>query len=268
MKRWLSVVLLAGCSLAARAEGAFEAAPDLAGVDALSVDLPSTPIAVRGCDRAVEESCPETLLVEGRWHATGGTPGQARRNATRPSLDFEAFAGLMRMSASIPLEVEGLVDLELDTVGLPSDLDLEVRTSLGDVDVRAMTGSVLVDVDVGDVEVDGEMLSTGIRVGEGQVSVEGPGAVDVRVERGGVRVEHTAGAAETTIVASNGDVELVLGGDADVDVRIESPGRIRVQTDAFSAATTGLYRARSGTGATRIEVRAGGDVAVRLAGAR
>ncbi len=268
MKRWLSALLLAGCSLGARAEGAFEAAPELAGIRALSIDLPSTPLVVRGCDRAVEESCPEALLVEGRWHATGGTPAQARRNAARPSLDFETFERLMRVSARIPLEVEGLVDLELDPVGLPSDLDLEVRTRLGDVEVRAMTGSVLIDVDVGDVVVEGEMRSTGISVGEGQVLVEGPGAVDVRVERGGVRVEHTAGAADTTIVASDGDVELLLGDDADVDVRVESPGRIRVQTDAFSAATSGLYRARSGTGSVRIEVRAGGDVAMRLAGSR
>lgn len=266
MKRWLCVVLLAGCSLGARADGVFEAAPDLAGVDALSIDLPSTPISVRGCDRAVEESCPAALVVQGRWHATGGTPREARRNAARPSVDFETFEGLMTMRASVPLDVEGLVDLELDTVGMPSDVDLEVRTSLGDVEVRAMTASLLVDVDIGDVDVDGEMRSTGIRVGEGQVSVAGPGAIDVRVDRGGVRVEHTAGAAETTIVASEGDVELVLGDDADVDVRIESPGRIRVQTDAFSAATTGLYRVRSGTGSTRIEILAGGDVAVRLGG--
>ena len=266
MKRWCCALLLAGCSLAARAEGAFEAEQDLAGVSALSIDLPSTPIAVRGCDGTVEESCPDALVVEGRWHSTGGTPGEARRNATRPSVDFETFEGLMRMSASVPLDVEGLVDLELDTVGLPSDIDLEVRTSLGDVDVQAMTGTVLVDVETGDVDVKGEMRSTGVHVGEGQVSVEGPGPIDVRVARGGVRVEHTAGAAETTIVATAGEVELVLGSDEDVDLRIESPGRIRVQSDAFSAATTGLYRARSGTGSTRIDIRAGGDVAVRLGG--
>ncbi|MCR9161226.1 MAG: hypothetical protein ACE37F_12815 [Nannocystaceae bacterium] len=264
MRRWLFGLLLAGCSLGARAQGAFEVERDLSGVQALSVDLPSTPIAVRGCDRVVPESCPEALLVQGRWHATGGTPSEARRNATRPSVDFETFEGLMRMSATVPLEVEGLVDLELDGVGLPSDVDLEVRTSLGDVEVRAMTGSVLVDVEVGDVDIQGEMRSTGVHVDEGQVLVEGPGAMDIRVERGGVRAEHTAGADETTILAPGGDVELVLGDDADVDLRIESPGRIRVQTDAFSAATTGLYRARSGTGATRVEIRAGGDVSVRL----
>lgn len=260
---WL---LLVGCAVAARAEGAFEAEPNLVGVHSLSIDLPSTPISVRGCDRAVEESCPDALRVQGRWHATGGTPADARRNASRPAVEFDTFEGFMRMSAHIPLDVEGLVDLELDAVGVPSDVDLEVRTSLGDVELRAMTGSVLVEVDTGDVDIAGDMLSTGVRVGEGQVRVEGPGPIEVLVDRGGVRVEHTAGAAETSIVASDGDVDLLLGDDVDVDVRIESPGRIRVQTDAFSAATTGLYRVRTGTGSTRIEVRAGGDVAVRLSG--
>lgn len=260
----VAVALLGACTLGVRARGAFVLEHPLEGASAVIIDLPSTPVAVRGCDGAVPESCPDALQVAGWWHAVGGTSAQARRTAERPALSFTAHEGLVRVDADIPLEVEGLVDLELDEVTMPDEIDLEVRSGLGDVQLRALAGSVLVDAEVGDVDVRGPMRSTGIRVGEGQVVFEGAGPLDVRVQHGGVRAEQTAGAAQARIVAPAGDVELMLGDDADVDLTIESAGRIRVQTDAFSAATTGLYRARSGTGATRVEIEAGGDVAVRL----
>lgn len=259
-------LLVAACTLGVRARGAFRSEVDLAGAHAVMLDLPSTPIVVRGCDGQVAESCPDALAIEGQWHATGASKRAAERNAETPSLEVRRHEGLVRVSADIPLEVAGLVDLALESASLPSDVDLEVRTSLGDVEVRDMSGSVLVDVEVGDVDVRGSMRSTGVRVEDGQVRIEGSGAVDVRAEQGGVRVEQTAGAANAVIDAPEGDVVLLLGDDLDMDLRIETPGRIRVQTDAFAASTRGLYRARSGTGTHTVEIDAGGDVTVRLRG--
>lgn len=259
-----ALVFSVGCSLGVRAEGAFEVEVDLAGAQALSIDLPSTPISVRGCDAAVPESCPDAVQLAGRWHAIGGTASEARRTASRPSIEFDADGTLLRMRAEVPLSVQGLVDLELGEVVLPGSTDIEVITSLGDVQLRSMTGSVLVDTDIGDVEIRGDMRSTGVHVEEGQVVVVGSGPVDVDVAHGGVRVEQTAGADDVRILAPRGGVELRLGSDVDVDVRVQTPGKIRVQTDAFSAATSGLYRDRSGTGAIRIDIEAGADVTIRL----
>ncbi|MGH1340555.1 MAG: hypothetical protein ACRBN8_03310 [Nannocystales bacterium] len=261
---WPALCLL-GCSLGVRAEGAFEVEVELAGAQALSIDLPSTAISVLGCDVEVPESCPNAVQLSGRWHAIGGTASEAKRTASTPAIEFAADGDWLRMRAEIPLSVQGLVDLELGEVVLPSSTDVEVVTSLGDVQLRAMTGSVLVDVAVGDVDVRGPMRSTGIHTERGQVVVVGSGPVDVDLEHGGVRVEQTAGANDVRINAPRGGVELLLGSDADVDVRVETPGQIRVQTDAFSAATSGLYRDRSGAGASRIEIRAGADVTIRLA---
>ncbi len=264
-RRSLCILLLGlGCSLGVRAQGAFEAEVELSGAQALSIDLPSTPVSVRGCDGAVPESCPDAVRLSGRWHAIGATASEAKRSAARPSIAFEADGEWLRMRAEVPLSVQGLVDLELGEVVLPHGTDLEVITALGDVQVRAMTGSVLVDVEVGDIDVRGEMRSTGVHVEQGQVVVIGSGPVEVHAERGGVRVEQTAGADDVRIVAPGGGVELRIGSDIDVDLRVQTPGAIRVQTDAFSAATSGLYRDRSGTGATRIEVDAGADVTIRL----
>lgn len=263
--RGVAVLLLAvGCSLGVRAEGAFEVEVELAGARALSIDLPSTPVSVQGCDAAVPESCPDAVQLAGRWHAIGGTASEARRTASRPSIEFATDGSWLRMRAEIPLAVQGLVDLEVGEVVLPGTTDLEVITSLGDVQLRSMTGSVLVDTELGDVDIRGDMRSTGVHVEEGQVVVIGSGPVDIDVAHGGVRVEQTAGADDLRIVAPGGSVELRLGSDVDVDVRVKTPGRIRVQTDAFSAATSGLYRDRSGTGATRIDIEAGADVTIRL----
>jgi len=264
VKRLLALALLSACTLGVRAEGAFEAEFELEDTRAVVLDLPSTPVSVRACDGSVPESCPNALLLSGHWSAVGASGAKARENATRPAILFDAHEGLARVSADIPLDVEGLVDLTLNDAMMPAALDLEVRTSLGDVDVQGIEGSVLVDTAIGDVSVRGPMRSTGVRVEEGQVHVEGPGAVDVWADDGGVRIEQTAGAAQTHVVAPGGAVELLLGDDADVDLWVRTPGRIRVQTDAFSAVSQGLYRARSGTGATQIEIDAGGDVSVRL----
>lgn len=259
-----TLLLVVGCSLGVRAEGAFEAEVELAGAQALSIDLPSTAVSVQGCDGAVPESCPDAVQFSGRWHATGATASAAEQTASRPSIEFDADGNRLRMRADVPLSVQGLVDLELGEVVLPGATDLEVITSLGDVQLRGMTGSALVDVEVGDVDVRGEMRSTGIHVEHGQVVVIGPGPIDIDVARGGVRVEQTAGADDVRVVAPGGGVEVRLGSDADVDIRVQTPGEIRVQTDAFSAATSGQYRDRSGTGATRIEIEAGADVTIRL----
>lgn len=258
------LVVSVGCSLGVRAQGAFEVEVELAGSEALSIDLPSTPVSVRGCDGSVPESCPDAIQLAGRWHAIGGTASEARRTASRPSIEFKADGRLLRMRAEVPLAVQGLVDLELAEVVLPGTTDIEVITSLGDVQLRSMTGSVLVDTTLGDVEIRGEMRSSGVHVEEGQVVVIGSGPVDIDVAHGGVRVEQTAGAEDVRILAPRGGVELWLGSDLDVDVRVQTPGTIRVQTDAFSAATSGLYRDRSGTGAIRIDIEAGADVTIRL----
>ncbi len=264
MKRLLSCVLVVGCSVGVRAQGSFETEVALPGVRAVTLNLPATPLAVQGCDRAVPESCPDALQVRGRWHAVGGTRAQARDNARAPSLEFERYEDLLSVRASVPLSVQGLVDLEVDGLRLPADLDLELRTGLGDVSALGMSGSLLIDTEVGDVEIRGAMRSTGVHVGEGQVLVVGPGAVDVDVEAGGVHIEQTAGAADATVYAPGGDVALWLGGDANVDLEIHAPGRIAVQTDALSASTSGSYRVRTGTGAAEVSIIAGGDVWVRL----
>lgn len=264
LQRCWPALLALGCSLGVRAQGAFEVEVELAGARALAIDLPSTAVSVLGCDAAVPESCPDAVQLSGRWHAVGGTASEAKRTASSPSIEFSADGDWLRMRAEVPLEVQGLVDLELGEVVVPGGTDLEVVTSLGDVSLRSMTGSVLVDTELGDVEVRGDMRSTGIHVERGQVVVVGSGPVDIDVAHGGVRVEQSAGANDVRIVAPGGGVELRLGSDVDVDVRVQTPGRIRVQTDAFSAATSGLYRDRSGTGAARIDIEAGADVTIRL----
>lgn len=260
----LAALLLVGCTAGSRAQGVFEAEFDLRGVDSLTVDLPSTPVSMRGCDPTVPESCPRAVQLEGRWHAVGATAREARAHAARPALTLDIEDSLGYLSADVPTEVLGLVDLELDTAVVPEDIDLEVRTRLGDVTLRDLAGSVLVDVEVGNVDVRGMATAVGIRVEDGDVSVDGPGVLEVHARHGGVRVQQTAGAAATTIRAPGGDVVLMLGDDGDVDLRISTRGRIRVQTDAFATSTSGLYRARSGDGATAVDIEAGGDVTVRL----
>lgn len=260
---WAIAALAVGCTLGVRAQGAFETEQPLGEAQVLIVDLPSTPINVAGCDGVVVESCPASVMLRGRWHAIGSTRAEARRIASRPAVVFEPFEALLRLSAVIPLDVEGLVDLEVDTIGVPRELDLELRTSNGDVSVQDMASSVSIDVDEGDVRVEGPVRGLAVHVGQGAVFAKVAGAVEVEADRGGVYVEQTSGAADLRIDAPRGDVEVSLSTDADVDIEIRTPGRIQVQTDNFTAHTSGRWDGRSGAGSFRVEIVCGGDVQIR-----
>ncbi|MEM6295492.1 MAG: hypothetical protein AAGA54_29730 [Myxococcota bacterium] len=266
MKRWLAALCLVGCTAGVRAEGAFEGEVDLDGLRTVMVDLPSTPLRVEGCDPTVPESCPDSVRVEGRWHAIGASQAEAERTAGRPAVVFERGPALLRISAAVPLEVDGLVDLEVDEVGLPADVDVDLRTSLGDVRVRGMEGSVLVDVEAGDIDVQGPMRSAGLHTGAGDVVAVVEGPVDIEAADGGVYVEQGVPGVDVFVEAPGGDVEVWLLDDTNLDLEVRTPGRVRVQTDAISAQARGRYDARTGTGAVRVEVTAGGDVDIRLRG--
>ncbi len=255
-------LLAAACALGARGEGFFEAEHPLGSADALIVDVPDSPLRVRGCDGAVPESCPPTLRYQGRWLSTGATAAEAERNARRPQLIFEREDRLARLRADIPLDVTDLVDLELEELRLPDDLDLDLRTSLGDVDVGGVAGAVLIETDAGDVTVSGAPASLGVYTAQGSVHATVNTECDLRTGDGDVDLEQTAD-GRSVFVEAGGEVRVVLGSDLDVEFRIRTPGRIRVETDSVSALTRDRFDRTVAAGGTLVEIVADGPVEVR-----
>jgi hypothetical protein len=262
----LAMLCIPACVIGVRGEAAFEAEHELAGIDELQVDLPSTPLSIVACDADVVDLCPTVLRYDGVWMSTGGTGEDARRNAARPALELHRDDAFARLTAHVPIEIAGLVELEMGEIRLPDDRHLDLRTSLGDVEVLGARASVAVDVEVGDVTIRGGDGGVGVRVGLGFVDVETSGHADLRLDTGDVRMVQTTGARDLHIFTGSGSIDVELASDADLELEIHAPGTIRVQTGAVNTITSGGFSRRTGNALHAIDLRTeSGNVTVRLA---
>ncbi|MCY1062085.1 hypothetical protein [Nannocystis sp. SCPEA4] len=253
-----ALALAAGCVFGYRSEAEIEATWPLTDVQAVRIALPRTPLSVVGDPMAVG------LELRGEWRAAGGSQKVAKANARTPRLVFDVTGGFGRLGAVVPLAVDDQVDLEVEEIRLPPDLDLELQTALGDVDVIDVVGNIGVDVDVGDVDIEGGDGGVAVRTGDGRVRVESAGNMDLRTSHGTVEVWQAKAGGNDVVVRAEGDVRVWLISDADLDLDLK--GReIRVQTGTVSTITSGSFRRAVGGGHVKIWIDAGqGQVEVRL----
>jgi len=261
--RTLALVLVgAACVLGYRGEAQLDVRHDLAGIVAVRIDLPSTPLEIVGCDAAAPAACPEVLALAGRVHATGGTANEARTHAERLALVFESTGALLSLHADVPLSVRGLVELEIERIELPGDRDLDVRTDLGDVTVVGTRGAVAIDVEVGNVVVEDGDGGVAVRIGWGELDAQTPGDVDVVIETGDVAIVQTGDARDVHVISDAGDVTIELADDANLDLDIRAEGTIRVTTDTVVAIASRELVREVGEGSTHVVVRSGGNVTI------
>lgn len=255
---------LLGCALGFRGEAAFEGEHDLRGTEELRIELPDTPLTVVACAADVPDTCPETLRYEGAWVSVAGTRTDAREAASTPVLTFERDDGFATLRADVPLPVDGTVDLEMGELRLPDDRPLDLRTGVGDVSVRGVEASVIVDVTVGDVEVRGADGGLAVRTGLGELDVVISGHADLHTGEGSVVVEQTGAPRDLRARTDAGDITVTLASDADIDLEIHTRGRITVRTSSITTVTSGSLARRNGNGSIRVELRSPrGDVEVR-----
>ncbi|HET6584371.1 MAG TPA: DUF4097 family beta strand repeat-containing protein [Nannocystaceae bacterium] len=258
----VSLVCACACVLGYRGEAMLDASWDVAGVVAVRIDLPSTPIEIVACDVAAPVACPETLAVVGRVLSTGGTAKEARAHAEDLALLFEREDGLASLRAEIPLAARGLVELEIERIDVPGDRDLDVRTSLGDVSVVGARGAVSVDVDTGDVAIEDGDGGVAVRLRHGRIDAATPGDADLVCEAGDVALVQTGDARDAYVRAAAGDVRIELADDAALDLDLHAGGTIRVTTTTIVSVTDGELVREVGEGTTRVEVHASGDVTI------
>lgn len=257
-----AVVLACACVLGYRGTADLDVERDLTGIVAVSIDLPSTPLAIVGCDAGAPAACPEALVLVGRVHSTGGTANEARDHAEELELVFETIDRLLSVRADIPLGVRGLVELEIEQIDLPSDRDVALQTSLGDISVVGMRGAVTVDVDTGDVVIDGGDAGVSVDLGRGALEVASAGDIDLNSGSGDVAVVQTGDARDVYVDADGGDVTIELASDADLALDVDAGGTIRVSTATIVAITDGDLVRTVGEGSTRVVVDASGDVTI------
>lgn len=255
----LCLASLAACVFAWRGEADLVGDHDLLGIAAVRIDMPSTPMSVQACEPDAPGACPERLRYAGRVLATGGSAADARAHATQPALVFERDGALALLGVDIPLAIRGLVEFELAAIELPADRDLELHTGLGDIDVHGVRGALTIDVEQGDVEVDGGDAGVAIALGAGDIDVRTAGDADLEIGAGTITLVQD-GAPRHVVIDAAGDVEVELAASADLDLEIRASGAISVRTAAIVALADRALRRRVGAGTIRVEIRAGGDV--------
>ncbi len=264
LHRAAGALLLAGCALGFRGEAAFAGEHALEGTMELRIELPDTPLTVVACAAAAPDTCPESLRYEGSWLSVSGTRQGARADAAAPALVFERDEGFASLRAEVPLSVDGVVDLEMGSLRLPDDRDLDLRTGLGDVSVHGTEASVIIDVRVGDVEVRGAAGGLAVRTTLGDLDIVTAGHAELHTDSGHVRVEQSGSPRDLRVHSGFGDITVTLASDADIELEVVTAGRITVRTPSIAAVTSGRLERRNGNGSIRIELSSpSGDIDVR-----
>lgn len=255
----LSAMSLGACVFGYRGEVVVTGAYPLTGLQAVRVDLGATPLTILGDELAIG------LELSGAWQSIGGNAAGAREAAGEPTLEWSVDGYFGELRAVVPLAARGQVDFELDELRLPPDLDIELRSALGDVDVTAVEGNISADIEVGNVRIDGGAGGIAVRTGAGNLEIVSSGNIDVSSERGGAKIwQDGAGGNDVIVQVVRGDIEIRLRSDANLDLQLRG-AEIRVQTGTVSTVTRGEFSRQVGAGSVKIWADAlGGDVHVTL----
>jgi hypothetical protein len=258
----LAGVFGSGCVIGYLGEVTVSGSEDLEGIRSVLVDLPDTPLPVIASAVGPEGA---HLGYRARWHSVGGTRKDAEDNTLEPKLDFQEVDEFARLTAAVPVELEDLLDLEMESIELPADRDLELVTGVGDVEVTGLEGGLFVDVSVGDVRVDcgigDERCGRGgvaVETGRGRIKVYTRGNADLYSGGGSVELyQQGASQRDVYIYTGSGDVVVELASDANLD--LEAWGHtIFVSTDTIDTIAHGYVRREVGNGTHRVAVATGG----------
>lgn len=249
---------LAACVFGYRGEAEVSATYPLAGVDAIRIDLGASPLIVTGDPMA------PGLEIAGVWQSVGGNAKTARDNATTPDLVWSQDGAFAELRAYVPLSLRGQVDFEADEIRVPPDLDLELVTALGDVQIVGVDGNLSVDARVGRVEIDGGAGGVAVATGDGDLDIRSVGHIDAHTRHGSARIIQEGMGGNDVVVSARGDIDVVLRADANLDLRLR--GReIRVATRTVSTVRGGSFDRTVGSGNVKVWLDAGpGNVRVEL----
>jgi hypothetical protein len=250
---------LGACVFGYRGEVVVTGTYPVTDLQAVRIDLGATPLTILG-----DELAPG-LELSGAWQSIGGDAAGARDAAGKPTIEWSVDGYFGELRAVVPLAAAGQVDFELDELRLPPDLDIELRSALGDVDVTAVAGNISADIDVGNVRIDGGAGGIAVRTGAGNLEIVSAGNIDVSTDRGGAKIwQDGAGGNDVIVQVIRGDIEIHLRSDANLDLQLRG-GEVRVQTGTVSTVTRGEFSRQVGAGSVKIWADAlGGDIHVSL----
>ncbi len=244
----LGIALIGGgCVLGARGVVEVVAAYSMSDIDSVRVDLPDTPIAVRGVPGQT------SIELTGRWFSTGGTESVALDNTAEPRFDFAVEGRFARLTAVLPLEHRELLDLEVDEITLDPNRNIEVWTGLGNVTVTHMQGNVSVDIERGNIFIVGGAGGVGVRTQRGDAEIHSTGQIDAHTDRGELLLFQDGPGGNAVYASSDfGDIQVTLRSAQNLHLKIEAYRDIRVQTGSISTVTSESFERKVGNGTVEV----------------
>jgi len=256
--------LSAACAAAScehRADRSFEV--DRSGVQSLAVRLGSTDLELRGV--------PGLQRIEVRATACASSADALERLQVSQRRDGDRVEVTAERSGTTSITLFGstyaYIDLE---IRVPGDLRVEVDTGSGDVDARNLdafsykagsgdlelrdvSGNVVVEVGSGDVEAE--------NVGTFVLTATGSGDIEVDRVKGAVQVGRV-GSGDVTFTKVGGSVDIERVGSGDVVLR-DVEGNVRIGSIGSGDVTVNGVR-----GDLTVQSKGSGDISHRDVGGR
>jgi hypothetical protein len=181
----------------------------------------------------------EDVDIRGTRTSVGATRREAREGLKHAGLDAEYGADDLTLTFDQPLDLGGLVDLELDRVSdLPREMGLAVSVESGDIEVFGLAGRL-------DLET-----------AQGAVEVDDFGAAPVHIETGRGDIRYSVGLVGFFIEC------LADGGEVEIDDALLAAGAVEhTEADGTVVLTYG-----DDTGKRVALTTAGGGIRVSLGG--
>jgi hypothetical protein len=200
----------------------------------------------------IEAERGDVMVRETRGGEAPSVSASSRWAFREPELNVgEGPDGRLRVAAPCPTGNWGTCSVDFE-VTVPAGTSVEVRGSVGDVDVVS-TGDVTVVSSLGDVNVGGDPGRVRVETSLGQVRVVGsPGSVEAQASLGGIRVLAQEPPDLVTATTSLGDVHVEVPGGVAYAVDVDSSQGdqdVRVDRDPESRH---LIRARASLGSIRV----------------
>ncbi|MEE9382208.1 MAG: hypothetical protein V3V08_02190 [Nannocystaceae bacterium] len=248
---------LGSCVMGYRGEETFAETHDAGPMRSLLLDLPATDVNLDGVAGAT------SLGWEGSWFSTGGTQKIATQNAQRPDFFYSRLDGVAELRAFVPLDVENLVDLELRRILVPADVDIELTGVHPKVDITGVDGHLFVDLQRGDVTINGSETGNYVRTGLGSITVTSSAAIDAATRWGDIVLDQTVSGGDVIATAGNGSIEVLFADVSNVSFQIDTGGRVDIRTADLVQVSSGQLVRELGDGTVRVILEASGDVIVR-----
>jgi hypothetical protein len=203
---------IAGCAIQVLETDDYDETFAPAGAARIALEGLDGDVVVRGLDTG-------DVVIRGTRYSVGATRREAREGLKHAALDAERSADDLVLRFDPPLELDGLVDLELDRVSnVPREMGLSVAVEAGDIDVVGLAGELDLETGQGDLDVDDFGVATARLTTEGgdvRYSVGLVGFfIECRAAGGAVEVDDALVDAGVDVnTEADGTVVLTYGGD-------------------------------------------------------